>query len=165
MFDTLLKADLQIVQQAIESQNATLTTNRKKRKGCRHGKCGATGHNYRACPKLEKGRRRKHNDSQKRLRKYPKVEPRSTMHLLDVIEWCYYIVFDIETTSFSIQRNKIIQVAAKIIANDSVQLEDGLFSSLVKPKDSISYIISSLTGITNEDVKNEESIEIVLKNR
>ena len=71
--------------------------------------------------------------------------------------------FDIETTVFSIQRIEIMQVTAKIIDNNGIHLEDRLFSSLVKPKGSISHIISSLARITNEDVRNEESIEIVLK--
>ena len=155
--------DLQILQQAAESQDATLATNKKKRKGRRCGKCGATGHNCRTCPKLGKERRRKQNGSQKRPSNRPELEPRPTTHLLDAIERCYCIVFNIETTSFSIQRNEITQVAAKIISNDGTQLEDGLFSSLVKSEGSISNIISSLTRITNEDTKNEKSIEIVLK--
>ena len=79
------------------------------------------------------------------------------------MERCYYVVFDIETTGFSIQRNEIIQIAAKIINNNGFELEDGSFFSLVKPKGLIDHIISSLTGITNEQVKNEESIETVLK--
>ena len=56
-----------------------------------------------------------------------------------------------------------MQVTVKVIDNNGIQLEDRLFSSLVKPKDSISYIISSLTGITNEDIKNKESIKIILR--
>ena len=110
MSDTLSKAlstkkclsDIQIMQQAVESQNVTLTTNRKKRKGCRCSTCGATGHGCGTYPKLEKGWRRKQNSSQKHLSNCPEVEPRPTAHLLNVIEQCYCIVFDIETTSFSI---------------------------------------------------------------
>ena len=54
-------------------------------------------------------------------------------------------------------------IAAKIIKNNGIQLEDRLFLSLAKLEGSISYIISSLTGIKNDDTTNEESIEIILK--
>ena len=155
--------DAQIPNQVTESQFITSTTNQEKRKVRKCGKCGAIGHDRRTCPKLGKVQRKNQNRSQKRQRKHPEVQSRPTVHPPDVMERCYYVVFDIETTGFSIQRNEIIQIAAKIIDHDSDELEDGLFSNLVKPKGLISHIISSLTGITNEDVKNEESIEIVLK--
>ena len=155
--------DAQIPNQVTESQIITSTTNRKKREVRKCGECGAIGHDRRTCPKLGKEQRQNQNRFQKRQRKHPEVQTRPTFHPPDVIERCYYVVFDIETTGFSIQRNEIIQIAAKIIDNEGDELEDGSFSSLVKPKGQISHIISSLTGITNEDVKNEESIEIVLK--
>ena len=79
------------------------------------------------------------------------------------MEKCYYFVFDIETTGFSIQQNEIIQLAAKIIDNNGEVLEEGSFLSLIKPKGHINQTIASLTGIINELVQNEEPIDIVFK--
>ena len=79
------------------------------------------------------------------------------------MERCYYIVFDIETTGFSIQWNEIIQLAAKIIDNNGEVLEEGSFLSLIKSKGHINQTIASLTGIINELVQNEEPIDIVFK--
>ena len=117
--------DLQIIQQDGNTQNETLANN-KKRKDCRCGDCGAAGHDRRTCPKLDKERRKNQNGSQKRRSNHPEVEPRPTVHLSDVMERFYYIVFDIETTGFSVQRNEITQIAAKIMDYDVMQLEDGL---------------------------------------
>ena len=69
------------------------------------------------------------------------------------------VVFDLETTGFSSERNKIIEIGA-------VRIENGVitdrFSSFVNPREKISYRIESLTGITNEDLVNAPSIEEVL---
>ena len=155
--------DVQIPNQATETSIITSTLSRKKRNVCKCGECGAIGHDRRTCPQLGKNKTKNQKRSQIQQRRHPEVQSRPTNRPPDVMERCYYVVFDIETTGFSIQRNEIIQIAAKIIDNNGFELEDGSFSSLVKPKCLINHIISSLTGITNEQVKNEESIEIVLK--
>ena len=70
-----------------------------------------------------------------------------------------YVVFDIETTGFSPINNKIIEIGAVKIKNGII-IDN--FSSLVNPKCRIPYKITELTSITDEMVKNEQTIETVL---
>jgi DNA polymerase III subunit epsilon len=77
------------------------------------------------------------------------------------LEKVIYIVFDIETTGFSRQRNSIIEIAAQLIDPNGNQIIDAKFSSLVKPVDCISPLITSITGITNKDVENADNFEDV----
>ncbi|MBQ7602301.1 MAG: PolC-type DNA polymerase III, partial [Lachnospiraceae bacterium] len=69
------------------------------------------------------------------------------------------VVFDLETTGFSSDKNRIIEIGA-------VRIEDGhitdRFSSFINPGEKISYRIESLTSITNEDLRNAPPIEEVL---
>lgn len=71
-----------------------------------------------------------------------------------------YVVFDIETTGFSIERDKIIEIGA-------VKIENGVitdrFQSFVNPEMKIPSITSDLTGITTAMVKDAPLIDIVLK--
>lgn len=70
-----------------------------------------------------------------------------------------FVVFDLETTGFSINYNEIIEIGA-------VKIYKGMpvdsFISFVKPKEIISKVITELTNITNEDVYDAEGIEQVL---
>ena len=70
-----------------------------------------------------------------------------------------FVVFDFETTGFSINFNEIIEIGA-------VKIEHGMcvdeFSSFVKPNEAISPVITELTGITNSDVVDAPKIEEVL---
>ena len=70
-----------------------------------------------------------------------------------------YVVFDFETTGFSINFNEIIEIGA-------VKIEHGMcvdeFSTFVKPNEAISNVITELTGITNSDVVSAPKIEEVL---
>ncbi|MCD8378463.1 MAG: 3'-5' exonuclease [Candidatus Gastranaerophilales bacterium] len=70
-----------------------------------------------------------------------------------------YTVIDIETTGLSPEKNSIIELSAIKVRKNKI---DGMFTELVKPSGSISSFISSLTGITNEMVKNTGKIENVL---
>ncbi len=82
--------------------------------------------------------------------------------LLD-IDNVIYIVFDIETTGFSKDRNHIIEIACEILGGDGHRISDGQFSSLVKPPVQIPSFITHLTGITNEMVQDYQGIEVVLQ--
>lgn len=71
-----------------------------------------------------------------------------------------YIVFDIETSGLDPNINEIIEIGSiKII--DGVIIDE--FSHLIKPINPIPDFITSLTGITNELVKDEEREVTVLQ--
>lgn len=71
-----------------------------------------------------------------------------------------YVCVDIETTGCKPMENKIIEIGA-------VKVKDGkivdTFSRLIDPECNIPYYITNLTGITNDMVKGQETIDIVLK--
>ena len=75
---------------------------------------------------------------------------------------CLYCVLDLETTGFSRSRNHIIEVTAQILKHDGVPLENGSFESLVRPPTNIPSFIGTLTGITDEMVKNCEDFTSVM---
>lgn len=70
-----------------------------------------------------------------------------------------YVCVDIETTGCQSKWNKIIEIGA-------VKVKDGkvveTFSKLVNPGVKIPDFITTLTGITNEMVKDEQGIEAVM---
>ena len=69
------------------------------------------------------------------------------------------VVFDIEVTGFSATTNDIIEMGA-------VKIHDGQivdrFYSFVKPNEALSEKIIELTGITNEQLEDADSIDVVL---
>ena len=71
-----------------------------------------------------------------------------------------FVVFDLETTGLSKYQDKITEIGA-------VKIEDGkitdTFGKLVNPERLISEKITEITGITNEMVANEPTIDLVLK--
>lgn len=70
-----------------------------------------------------------------------------------------YVVFDLETTGLTPEDNEIIEISALKYKNN-VLIDE--FSKLVKPSISIPSKITKLTGITNEDVANCNTIDEVL---
>ncbi len=70
-----------------------------------------------------------------------------------------YVVLDVETTGFSYTNDEIIEIAA-IKYSQSVEVDR--FSSLVKPVQPISELITDITGITNEMVAQAPVIADVL---
>jgi Exonuclease len=71
------------------------------------------------------------------------------------------VVFDLETTGRSWQRDKIIELAAVILDCLGVEIEDAFFSEFVKPTKPIPPFITELTSITNDDVSTAESFAVV----
>lgn len=72
-----------------------------------------------------------------------------------------YVVFDLETTGRSRQRDEIIELAAVILDSLGVEIEDTSFSEFVKPTKPIPPFITELTSITNDDVSTAEPFAVV----
>lgn len=74
-----------------------------------------------------------------------------------------FVAFDIETTGFSHDVDEMIELAAiRIVDGQLVRGKELEFSALIKPKyNSISPRIQSLTGISNDMVKDAPHIEAV----
>ncbi len=70
-----------------------------------------------------------------------------------------FVVFDLETTGLSPQRDKIIEFGAVKIVNGEITER---FSSFVNPKMPIPYKIEELTGINDAMVAKADTIEAVL---
>ena len=70
-----------------------------------------------------------------------------------------YVVFDIETTGFSQTSDKIIEIAAHKVRNGDVI---DSFETFINPMCHISEKITNLTSITDDDVKDADTIDIVL---
>jgi len=72
-----------------------------------------------------------------------------------------FCVTDIETTGQKPEDSEIIEIATVKIQNGQIKEE---FCSYVKPLLPIPLYITQMTGIRNEDVKEAERVESVLKN-
>ena len=70
-----------------------------------------------------------------------------------------YVVFDLETTGLEPALNEIIEIGAVKIKDMKIVSR---FHSLIKPKKPISSFTTHITGITNEMLENEKTIEEVL---
>ena len=86
---------------------------------------------------------------------YPIALTNQDINLFDAT----FVVFDLETTGFSINYNEIIEIGAVKVKNG---MPIGEFSAFVKPNEPISQVITELTGITNSDVLDAKKIEEVL---
>jgi DNA polymerase III epsilon subunit family exonuclease len=70
-----------------------------------------------------------------------------------------YVVFDTETTGLKDQTDRIIEIGALKYINDELVDE---FDVLINPETDIPEIITTITGITNEMVKDAKKIDEVL---
>ena len=70
-----------------------------------------------------------------------------------------YVVFDIETTGLNKNFDKIIEIGALKYKNNVLVSE---FNYLINPKIKIPEIITTITGIKDEDLINKDTIDIVL---
>lgn len=70
-----------------------------------------------------------------------------------------FIAIDVETTGLSPIKNELIEVSAiKYKGTEKIET----FSTLIKPKVSIPYRITDITGITDEMVKSSPEVEDVM---
>ena len=72
-----------------------------------------------------------------------------------------YVVFDLETTGFHPQNNKIIEIGAVKVQNGKITER---FSEFVNPQEPIPFHITELTSIRDENVIDAAPIETVLPN-
>ena len=70
-----------------------------------------------------------------------------------------FVVFDVETTGLDAESCEIIEIGASKIENGKISQK---FQTLVKPTESISQLITDLTGINNKMVEDAPSIEDVI---
>lgn len=70
-----------------------------------------------------------------------------------------FVVIDVETTGLSPFANELIEVSA-IRYEGEKKIE--VYSTLIKPKQSIPYYITNITGITNDMVRNSPMVEEVM---
>ena len=70
-----------------------------------------------------------------------------------------YVVFDIETTGLNKDIDNIIEIGALKYKNNILV---GEFNYLINPKIKLPDIITTITGIKDEDLVNENTIDIVL---
>jgi DNA polymerase-3 subunit alpha (Gram-positive type) len=79
------------------------------------------------------------------------------------IDWdkVVYVVFDLETTGRMRQCSEIIELAAVILDENGIQIEDATFIEFVKPTTPIPQVITQLTNITNDMVSGAESFSVV----
>jgi DNA polymerase III epsilon subunit-like protein len=64
-----------------------------------------------------------------------------------------YVIFDLETTGRSRYTSEIIELAAIILDSSGIQVEDGSFVQFIKPTTPIPSYITTITSISNQDVK------------
>ena len=135
------------------------------------GLCQKTGHNRRTCtvgqstnPNLSPQNTVLHSSVPRKAITTPERSPKKhKMTHQYISESTLYVVFDLETTGLSRNKDKIIEISAEILDENSHIIPDGKFHSLVKPKIKISSFITSLTGISNEDVSTANDFGLVGK--
>ena len=136
------------------------------------GVCGQLGHNRRKCPAAPAATAAPAVDGQvgdgngvDDVTEYVPPPP-PVLQAEDwgsIIDWgsVLYVVFDLETTGRSRQRDEIIELAAIILNEDGIEIEDASFSQFVKPRNPIPPFITELTSITNDDVSLAEGFASV----
>ena len=70
-----------------------------------------------------------------------------------------YVVFDIETTGLNKEKDFIIEIGALKYRNNILVEE---FNYLINPQIKLPEIITTITGIKDEDLINKETIDIIL---
>ena len=70
-----------------------------------------------------------------------------------------YVIFDIETTGLDCISDKIIEIGAIKVINNEIVEE---FNYLINPNISLPEVIVNITGITDEDLNDKDTIDVIL---
>ena len=73
-----------------------------------------------------------------------------------------FIALDLETTGLESRKDKIIEIAAIKIKRDGTIVEE--FHSVINPGIPIPHLITQITGITNDEVKNAPTLDDIKPN-
>ena len=91
---------------------------------------------------------------------FDETEFKMAFHEQDIdLRKATYVVFDLETTGLSSTRDKIIEISAVKIEN--LQIIDR-FNMFVNPEEKLSNFTTELTSITDDDLKDAETIDTAL---
>lgn len=89
-----------------------------------------------------------------------KASPEAPADLLEaLLDDAVFTVVDLETTGLNARRNAITEITAIQFRNGE---EIGKYSTLVKPSENIPEEVETLTGITNDMVKDAPALVMVL---
>lgn len=72
-----------------------------------------------------------------------------------------YVVFDLETTGFSPERDDILEIGAFVVRDDAV-LDAPVFHRMVRPRAPIPWRATQVHGIRDADVRAAPSLDLVL---
>lgn len=70
-----------------------------------------------------------------------------------------YVVFDLETTGLEASTDRIIEIGALKYKNNELVDE---FSVLINPEVKLPSVITKITGLTDENLKDKRTIDVVL---
>ncbi len=71
-----------------------------------------------------------------------------------------FVIFDLETTGLSSERDAILEIGALVVRDE--QITEEIFETLVQPKRRIPFYITKINGITDRMVQHSPGIETVL---
>jgi uncharacterized protein YprB with RNaseH-like and TPR domain len=124
-------------------------------------KCGKLGHDATNCKGKKRKQKIRRQGVPKKSKKTIEAEALQMMQSLVNFSKCIYFVIDLETTGFHRVRNRIIEIASVSLDKDGTVITGSQFDSLVNPKQDIQPIITELTHISEDMIKNKPSFDIV----
>ena len=125
--------------------------NNRRKRTC--GLCGSQEHDRRKCPKRAVADPKNSSnsaqhantpppDSQEGTNSASKCPQSSPNTIIPTLATSVYVVLDLETTGFSPSSCNIIEIAGEILSPDGIPLEDGTYTSLIRPPTNIPRLIA-----------------------
>jgi len=133
--------------------------------------CKGKGHDKRNCPTRKSqlsanpGLNPAENQEPLAGREQPAPTVPQTLQIASKLkmERILYVIIDLETTGLSHRCHEIIEIAAKILDPNGIQLEDANFVELIKPSTPIPATATAVHGITNEMLKDAPLFPVVAR--